>query len=273
MKKTILTLAILAAAIVTGYSQDKKVDPTHENHYKDIPTIETNELSIDLFDAHSQMGFTLVKAKITNKTSDYIVVKTGEIIFVYEHGSYNPKADMVIIKPKGRKSKTFKVSGDDKFHVKSLSLELKGFYRLPVDGEIQEAPDFQLPASTNDFTAGKYKCNLLKIKQETQETIAQFKCVYNGDNMGLLDPSKLVVKTEDGREYANVIKKSKVKIMQGGDKDKFNAMFKIPGKIVDMQFATMHIVWKDTFMESKLEPLKVAKIDLTFDPGKTAGKN
>lgn len=271
MKKAIITLSMAALAMVTVCAQ--KVDPKHENHYRDVPTIETDELSVDLLDAHSQMGFTLLRAKITNKTSDYIIFKTGEVVFKYEHGEYKPKSKMVIIEPKGHTSKTLKVTGDDKFHVESLTLVLNGFYILSSTGVTQDAPDFQLPPSVNDFSAGPFNCKLNKIKKETQETIAQFKCDYQGDHMGLVNPSKLVVRTEDGREYANVKRKAETKVLEQGDDIKFNAWFKIPGKIVDMQFANMIIVWKNTFIESKLQPLKLPKVDLVFDPGKTGGKN
>ncbi len=58
-----------------------------------------------------------------------------------------------------------------------------------------------------------------------------------------------------------------------GDDIKFTAQFHVPGKIADMQFATMHIVWRETFMESNMVPMNTMKADFTLDPGLTQGKN
>ena len=274
MKKSVITLSIVAMCVVTYFGQAQtNDDPRHENHYKKIAPVQTDELTIEFSNAHSQADFTLVKAKITNKTSDYIFFEPSEVVFKYEHGEFSPKSGIVKIKPKGSKSKTLKVTGDNRFHVESLSIALKGFYRISVKGKVQEAPDFRLPAEQNTFTAGNFECNLLKVSQETQKTAAQFQYTYNGDKVGIVDPSKLVVRIENGTEYANANRKSKINLLEPGDSKKFTAWFLIPGKILDMQFATMYIVWKDTFIESSKIPISTPSVNFVLDPGLTEGKN
>ena len=54
---------------------------------------------------------------------------------------------------------------------------------------------------------------------------------------------------------------------------KIKAVFKVPAKITDMQFANMEIDWKNTFTESKLVPIALPAQNFEIDPGMTEGKN
>ncbi len=167
------------------HAQRSPDDPKHENHYA-VEKIENDDVLIEFMDAHSQQEFTKVKVKITNKTNDYILFKSSETVFKYEHGTYKPKGgglfkgENLLIEPMKTETKQHRVSGDNKFHVEKLQLELNGFYKIPANGKVVEAPEFQLPPANNDFTAGPFKCTLEKSKEETQETSALFNCVYQG---------------------------------------------------------------------------------------------
>jgi len=55
---------------------------------------------------------------------------------------------------------------------------------------MQAAPDFPLPATLNEFTVGSFTCIMTNVKKETAETAVKFKCTYNGEDAGLIDPNK-----------------------------------------------------------------------------------
>jgi hypothetical protein len=265
----LLTNAVLA--------QRPPSDPKHENHYL-VDPVRTDEIAVQFKDAHSQRDFTQVHLTMANQTADYIYVKGDEIKFKYEHGEFSPKGSMLskinfFIEPKSSETKTLKVSGDSRFHVQSLKMELNGFYRISTKGTVVSAPDFQLPASKNSFSAGDCECSLEKSKQATQETAAQFICKYKGNKVMFVDPSKLSVKLRDGQEFANNNKKDKGGMIMPGEEIKFTAIFNIPGKIADMQFTVMNINWNDTFRETDKIPMKVGTVDFVFDEGMTLLKN
>ncbi len=50
-------------------------------------------------------------------------------------------------------------------------------------------------------------------------------------------------------------------------------MFHIPGRIADMQFANMTILWKDTFVETEAKRISAQEVSFEIDPGMTNGKN
>lgn len=268
----------LAMISFSSFAQRKVTDPKHENHYS-VKTIETPELTIEFSNAHSQQVFTLVKLKITNKTNDFILYKSTESIFKYAFGDVKVEGGGLLssatfyIEPKGSETKTLKVNGKQNFHVDNLKLELNGFYRVSATGTVISAPNFQLPAAKNSFTAGPFECNLIKVKQETSETAAKFGCVYKGDNIAIVDPTKLNVLTKSDQKYANDNRSDKAKLLSPKDDYKFAAAFHIEGKILDMQFATMFIEWNDTFSETKAIPLSSGTADFVLNPEETLLKN
>jgi hypothetical protein len=274
----LMSLTLSVSICETLQAQRKEDDPKHEYHYS-VKPIETNEVKVEFSDAHSQQEFSNVKVKVTNKTTDYILFKTKESAFKYDFGEVHPGvgglfrgANMMVL-PKDSDTRILKATGGNKFHVKQLTLQLDGFYLVPAEGKTQEAPDFKLPAAVNEFKAGNFKCTLEKVKKETKETQVTFKCTYQGNDIGIVDPSRITLKTEDGQEYANDNKKDKAELVLPGEEVKIVATYHVPGKITDMQFANMLLIWKNTFIESKATPLKVGSANFEFDPGMTEGKN
>jgi hypothetical protein len=179
----------------------------------------------------------------------------------------------MMVLPKGSDTRILKTSGGNQFHVKSLTLILDGFNVVSSEGKTQEGPDFQLPASVNEFKAGNFKCSLEKVKKETKETEVTFKCTYQGNDIGIIDPARITLKLENGQEYANDNKKDKAELVLPGEEVKIVASYHVSGKVTDMQFANMLLVWKNTFTESKIVPIKVGSAEFEFDPGMTEGKN
>ena len=276
-KKILLIVSMVSVVIFTATAQRKPNDPKHENHYM-VNNIETDDLRIEFKNAHSQQGFTQANFNITNKSNNYILVKAGEMKFKYAHGTYSPKGSTLnkinfTLDPMSSESKLIKVTGDNRFHVDSLEVELNGFYSINPKGQVLKAPDFQLPAAKNDFTAGACTCMLQKSKQTTKESFASFACVYTGKKAAFIDPRKLSVKLRDGQEFANNNRKDKCEILMPGDEITFTAIFNIPGKIADMQFSVLNINWNDTFVETEVKPLNLGTVEFKYDSGVTLLKN
>lgn len=267
-----ITATLIALLAMISVSSAQNNDPGHENHFKQLPPWETNELKVEFSDAHAQMGFALIKLNITNKTRDFILFTPESMKFQFADGTVSPDGKAILVKPNSSKKYTAKVTGSINFHVETYTLLIDGFYKVSSTGVVVTGDKYQLPVNKNNFSVGAFSCNMLDIVQETQETVVKFKCTYEGNKIGLLDPSNLIVITEKG-EWANDYSKSELALMNAGDTEKFVASFHVPGKIVDMQFAVMHIDWKNTFRESSKQPLPATTLNLVLDVGLTSGKN
>ena len=193
---------ILITCVSISHGQDKD-DEKHENHYKQLAAYETDLFKIEFSDAHSQKSFTIVKVKISNKSNDYLEIDPSKIKFKYDFGSFSPKVNTFLIEPKKSKSKTFKISGDNNFHVDKLELFLSGFSIIPTKGNKIDVDQFQLPASTNNIDVNGLQCTLSKLSQETKETSAKFNCKNETGSFLIVNPSKLAVNSEKTSPYAN----------------------------------------------------------------------
>ncbi len=272
MKKNILILASILFASTLLKAQ--KVDPKHENHFKVPEPIETEEITIKLFDIQAQSEFCKLAIKVTNNTNDFILFEKGASTFNFDFGKFSDPKKEIIIRPNKSKKKVLTAKGGTQFHVEKFNMTIDGFSLVPVKGTVSEMEDFQVPASKNSISTDAFKVNLKKSSLRTQEAYLIFECVYQGDKIAMVDPSKLVIKVDDtDKEYANDNKKSESKLLRKGDKVKIKAIFHIPGRIADMQFANMTILWKDTFVESEAKKLQKHEVEFNLDRGLTIGKN
>lgn len=279
MKKTnpvLLTLYIGVFMLVAFLVEAQKKDsPDHTNYYKSVSK-ETPELNIEIVDAVSRMEYAKFKIKLTNNTSDYIVYKPKESSFTIADKDFPLSDRILLLSPLEKGSRVLDIKGNGtNVHVDQFSFNMKGLGKINANAPTTEAPNFKLPASVNDISAGHFKIEMIKLDKETDETKVKFKVTYLGDDYGLVDPTKLAVKTEKTgeTEYANTKNKQDAFLLAKGESENFIASFKIPGKVVDMQFANMEIVWRNTFKDSKLTPLENQLIELIIDEGLTAGKN
>ncbi|MFT3908351.1 MAG: hypothetical protein QM737_02915 [Ferruginibacter sp.] len=275
-----LVVCMLLFFCSTVFSQ-KKLDPKYENWYKSS-RLETNEMIIEVEDVNAQANICKLKIKMTNKTNDYILYKPAETEFIYSFGSFHPKAGLELIngknellKPKETDSRILTIKGDTRFQVDSFDIKFNGFYRIPAKGKVENAPNFQLPASVNSFEAGAFKVLMTSVSQKTKETSIHFKVSYAKDakHYAVVNLGKAVLKLQDGREFAMSNQKDKQELIADGDDEKIKYEFQIPASIVDMQFANMQLVWKDTFTESESAEVALDKMTLVIDPGMTQGKN
>lgn len=278
IRVNLLALSLVALIQLPSFAQDKKVNPKHSNWFQAINT-ETKEVKIEAVDGMAMMEFAKFKLKLTNTTTDYILYKPQESKFKLAGKEFAPEDKKVIfIQPLDKETKVIDVKSPTKeAHVDSFKYELKGLYRIPVNVPATPAPNFKLPASTNEFTAGNFKVELVNLKKETGETAAKFKVTYLGDGVGLVDPKQI---SATGKNHKNSNettaandKKSGGMILYKGESDTFTATFHMEGRIVDMQLANMEIIWKDTFKESSLNKIDGTTLNFVVDPGLTAGKN
>jgi len=218
---------------------------------------------------HCKMAFTLV-----NNSTDLLLFDANEVEFSYPFGTKNPSLKSFILNPGDKKTKTLLVKGTENYLQKEFKMDVKGLYKIPVNGTVTEAPQFQLPASTNNFVAGNFKVQLKKYDASTKEATAVFECTYVGDEIALVDPTSLSVttnrnKSTDEVTYANDDKKSEIEILKKNETVEFKAVFHIPGKIADMQFAIMKINWNKTFVETTKEPIASEVLTFTMDEAAT----
>jgi hypothetical protein len=278
MKRLITTTLSLFILIGAMFAQD---NGNHANYYRTSDAINNDKLIIEPIAAFAKDDYSRVKFKMVNKTADYILIYAEQCEFVFEHGKYNPVKKLIVIPPKKSVNKTLEVKGDNKFHVGKFAVNLSGYYQLSTKGMEHKGEDFVLPANKNDFEAGPFHIDVNgEIIKETKITEVPFKVAYHGDKVGILDATHAVIKLESGQEFRNTKKTSKFASMSGannlmfpGETIKMTTTFEIPGKIADMQFANMDIVWKNTFIESSPEKIEIPTINFELDPGLTEGKN
>ena len=205
MKKIMVLLAIMFSGFqfIFAQSLNKKLDEKFVYYYRTPSAINTDFYTVTIEDIVSKTTMCKMKIKISNKTANYLIFKGSEVVFKYKHGEYRPIEKDLIIKPFESGSKVINVTGKEKYQADTFTLIINGFYAFPAKGNMQAAPEFQLPATINSFTAGTFSCNMVNVKKETAETAVRFNCTYNGEQMGIIDPAKAVVELEGGQEFAN----------------------------------------------------------------------
>ncbi|MBL4623692.1 MAG: hypothetical protein JKY42_00880 [Flavobacteriales bacterium] len=282
-KKRLSLICIICSFLGSVFAQTPETHPRHENHYKYIAPIISDEIKIEVTNMHSQINFAQIKLRITNKTNDFMAVKSDEIIFHMNGVEYRPKGKVYMIGPRDYITRSIRVDGDNRFHVDNFTVELRGFYRIPADGIIKHAENFNLPNSKNDFEFEGFECKVAgRIIQGTQITELPLRCIYTGDKVGLIEASRISVKLENGMEFANVNTGSKIKnltttgstdVIFPGEKTKIMAVFRIPAKTADMQFSNLIVHFNDTFSETELIPIAIPAQDFVLDQTKTELKN
>jgi len=259
MKKLLtITFALFALIFVSG--QEALNFKKYNNlHYHDATIMDNESYTVSVKNAVAQEDFVKLAIIIENKTNDYLLFEAGECGFAFENGEQKPKKKEYLIQPHKSITKTLQISSKGPYKVDNFNFNFRGLYRISSEGKIVPAPNFILPETVNSFSAGDFEISLKGKKKETKVTTVNFNCLYSGDAIGLVNASKLSVMIEGGQTFANNNKKAKTKLLQKGDKVKLIAVFNIPAKIVDMQFADLTIVWNDTFTSSEKINLNVGE--------------
>ena len=268
MKRILLTLTVLIGLSISSAIAQK------ETRYKDAK-MESDYVTVTLVDAVSTEGGSKFKLKIQNKTNDYIIYKAEESKFIINGTEVQPKEKMLLIEPNETGSRVINIKGGYNA-VKNYSFVMDGLYKVsPSNGMVVSAPDFKLPASQNSFTAGGFNCTMHSLEKKTDKTSVKFVCVYNGDKMGFVYPSKVTVKMPDGNEYASTYTKTKALLFMKGEDDHFTLAWEKmkSGKDMDMQLVDMNIIWHEAFVEAVVRKIKGATLEMQDAQGTVASSD
>jgi len=272
MKLLNLTFVLAYFLCITTLSaQDEK----KKNYFIAADPVEEENYTLIFDNAVNKMDYAKLNVKIENTSSDYLLVKREESSFVIDGNAYNPNKKWYFIYPGKTKGNTYKVEGATNYLVEDYELNIDGIYLISSDGEVADAPNFKLPASKNEIKFDDFVVKLKGLKKKTDNTVATFEVRYNGDAIGVVDPSALGVTIPDkgDDQFANEVKGGKAKLLKKGDKCSIKAHFKIPAKYADMQFANMEILWRNTFQTAEPEKLEGASADFELDAALTKEKN
>ncbi len=266
MKKSIPFLMFLLTFTCQFAFGQKKEKPFAKVLYAD-QTITTPEYKVEISNILTVEGEAKFKFKITNTTADFLLFDASKCSFEINDTKLTPKDKFLVIEPFESKSKTISVLGTNLNTAKSYTFVLDGVQRIiPIEEEIK-APQFKLPASTNDFTAGKFTAQLKSSNKESGSAFVKFDIQYKGDKVGFIMPSKIDVTMPDGNNYANTDKKGKTLVLFPGDSEKFYAQWdKMPGgRLNDMQLVDMLINFNGVFKEGVKQDLAAQKVEITWN--------
>jgi hypothetical protein len=270
--KKLLFASFLTLSLVSGAQDNKKknIDPKYIYAYKET-SLETDDYKIYLIDAFATDGYSKVKMRIFNKTNDYLIFKPSEFSFLINDQDLSSKDKQITVPPNDEVAKVIDVKGKN-LQCDKYVLNIKAFYKVTGNSTAIKVEDFVLPPAKNDFEAGSFKCKLNKHKLNTDKSLVQFGCTYQGDGVGILDPYKCSAVMPKGQDNANSKRYDGVLLEKGAYEDFFVEIKEIPNG-GDMQKNGFKIKWNDTFKDSKLTSLKGTKIDVELDAAKTADKN
>ncbi len=274
MKKTTLALCLSLVVGSTAFAQKKEKEVKYEKMYYKNLTKETDDITITVDNAVSTDGETKFKLKIENKTSNFLIYKPEESKFVVNGKEMKSKEKVLIIKPNSSDFRIINLKGEKFNSVKTYSFVMEGLYSVSPDSKGIAAPDFKLPPSVNDLSAGSFKCSMTKLYKESDATDVKFKCVYNGSKIGFIDPSKVAVKMPDGNDYAAAKQgggllggsSGPIMLMKGED-DSFSLKWDRMegGKKMDMQKVEMTILWRECFSEAVPVKMNAETLVMEFD--------
>ena len=260
MKKTLLFITAFTCLYVSLEAQTKE-KKYKEIAYKDIAS-EYGDMAVSTNNGISNKEMTKFKLKIVNKTNDILLYKPEESSFKLEGKEVKPKEKWLFIYPIESDFRVVNAMGPD--FLVPYSFVLGGVYKISTSAKGIDAPDFQLPASQNEFTAGGFNCTMSSLTKESDKTEVKFECKYMGDKVGVIQPARAAIKLPDGTEIANEKTKSQPIIVMKGKSEKVSFKWNRMegGKAQDMQKIKLIILFRQTF--SEVEPVKLKEETLQF---------
>jgi hypothetical protein len=265
MKKIISILVVVIFTTNYSFSQKKE---KQVNFYHNVKFGEQYGVFLETNNVVSKFNYAKLSLIVNNKTDDFLLFYKNKCKFIFNKNSYFPKTSKKgkIIKPNRQRNFTIKSAKETNYLVDYFSFTPDGFYTFSSKGKNVKIEPFHLPAEKNIIEKGPFKINMLKLKKATQETVVKFEFTYTGNKIAVLNPANCVLRTSDGKEWANTKSKDKLIILQKNESKRFTVVFQIPAKHTDMQFAEMDIVWKNTFNESELKKISFNAQTIEIDP-------
>ena len=258
MKHILLAITLLIGLQSFGQKKEK-INPALNYIYKEV-SLETDDYNVYIIDAVAVGKKVKFKIKIFNKTNDYLLVKPGEINYVGEGKTVFCRDKNFVVQPNEEETEVLDFRGTE-MQAEKFILELKGIYKASAGGQVIKAQNFDLPPTKNEFTEGNFTCTLKKNESVTAKAYVKFECIYTGDGIGIMSPNKCVAIMPNGTENPNA-KKNKTMILERGKNDEFTPVFNEVAGAGDLQKSKITIKWNETFRESKLQKLNVAKVEL-----------
>lgn len=261
MKKYLFMLTALLIALSSYAQKYKKMGYLNA-------VVETKELKITADDPVSTEKYLKLKLRIKNKTNDYIIFNASDCVFKVNGQELKTPERMLLIGPNDEDFRVIDLKGAG-LMVETFKLEVNGLSRFPADSKGIPAPDFKLPPSINDFTAGPFKVNMVRMNKETQRTDVKFRAVYAGEKIGIFEPSQVSVRMPNGKEFANAKSDRKPLIFLQGEEDTFTATWFNDSMIGsgDMQLVDMLVLWREAFKEVTPSKMESANLEVKFSPG------
>jgi hypothetical protein len=267
--KKILTLSLIALTTMMA-AQKKTVDPKYQYVYKDV-SFETDDYKIYIEDAVNVDTKAKFKIRVFNKTNDYLIFRPANLIFHIGASNLPGTDKQMIIMPNDEDWKVIDVKGSG-LQEEKYTVEISSVLKVPAGVAPIKVEDFNIPVSKNDFTAGAFKCNVKKAEAKTDKSSVKFECIYQGDGIGILAPSKVSAIMPKGQENANS-SRNKGTLLERGKSDDFTVEIKELQGSGDMQKEPFKLKWNDAFRDAKINPIKGGTITIELDPTKTAEKN
>ncbi|MBC7694539.1 MAG: hypothetical protein H7141_03740 [Burkholderiales bacterium] len=263
MKYFLLIITLFFGFCAVAQEKDKaKENKAKENLkylYKEA-TVETDDYKIYIIDAVASLKQAKFKIKIFNKTNDYLLIKPTEFNYLAGDKTILSFDRTYVVAPNEEESKVIDFKGADMLSEK-FAVEFKGIYKASAGGKAYSIPNFELPASKNDFTVENFTCTLKKADLKTDKSAVKFECQYVGDGVGIINPMKASALMPNGKENANS-KKNQPMILEKGKKDDFTLVYAEVAGAGDMQLKGLQVKWNETLRESKLLSIGNTKIEL-----------
>lgn len=268
MKYFLLVITIFLSLFSVGQENDKEKSKEKDKAkskedvkfiYKEA-SVETDDYNIYIIDVISNIKQTKFKIKIFNKTNDYLLIKPTEFKYLADGKTLLGHDKTYVISPNEEETEVIDFKGADMLSEK-FTVEFKGIYKASAGGKAYTIPNFELPASKNDFTVENFTCTLKKADLKTDKSAVKFECVYVGDGVGIINPMKASALMPNGQENVNS-KKNQPMILEKGKKDDFTLVYAEVAGAGDMQKKGLQVKWNETLRESKLLPIGTAKVEL-----------
>lgn len=267
MNKTIYLAIIILLSTSIGFAQRIAKEKKYEKIIYNEISHESGNLMIYAVDAVSTEAYFKFKLRIQNKSNDYVLIDLNKLRVVLPDGrEFKPTEKALGIAPGEFGTRVIDIKGPD-FRETKLKINLDGISSAPINGKVFEAPIFKLPVSSNDFTVGPFKVVQKLNEIKTDITLVKFEVTYTGNDIGVLQTYKTVLKMPSGNEFATMSSNRKATLLGPGDSDVFNVRWenidvKQNG---DMQKVQMQILFKDAFMESIASKIPATSFEININ--------